>query len=113
MNINLDGKTFTTLSNTPNGEVNAETRFFYHQNGSTVWAEYSGGSVSGGHLLGVIREDGTLDMRYHHLSASGEVVAGTCRSVIREEDGRVVLDESWRWFTGDQSEGRSQVVEVD
>ena len=112
MSISLDGRTFTTESNTENGEVDAQTRFAYHQDGNLVWAEYQGGAVVSGHLMGLIQSDGTLDMRYHHVNASGDVVAGTCRSTIGLEDGRVVLAESWQWFTGDQSRGESRVVEV-
>jgi hypothetical protein len=112
MDINLDGRTFTTETNTSNGEVDSRTRFSYHQRERFVWAEYSGGSIVAGHLMGVIRDDDSLDMRYHHLNDAGEVLAGTCRSVIGEEDGRVVLDERWQWLTGDRSTGTSRVVEV-
>ena len=36
--INYDNKIFASISNTENGEVNEETIFNYHQNGSYIWA---------------------------------------------------------------------------
>ena len=109
----LDGRTFTTAENTENGEVSDETTFSYHQRDNIVWAEYSGGSVVTGHLLGVIRPDGKLEIRYHHINTDGEVLAGTCvSSIVEAPNGRVELHESWQWFTGDRSAGSSRVVEV-
>lgn len=109
----LDGRTFTTRENTANGEVGSDTIFHYHQRETLVWAEYEGGAVVTGHLLGTIQEDGALLMRYHHLNRRGEVVAGTCRSRIETgPDGTLQLHEQWQWFTGDQSSGSSVVAET-
>ena len=106
--IDLDGRVFRSVENTPNGEVGSETTFHYHQNDRMVWAEYSGGEITTGHLLAVICDDGTLDMRYHHINRNGEVLAGTCRStIVALPDGRCALEESWQWLTGRRSGGRS------
>ncbi len=113
MKPNLDGRVFRTAETTTNGEVGTETVFRYHQNDRMVWAEYSGGEVVTGHLLAVIADDNTLDMRYHHINCRGDVLAGTCRSSVRElPDGRYILEEEWQWLTGDRSAGRSRVEEV-
>jgi len=40
---NLEGKTFTSASNTGSGEVGNDTRFRYHQEGRIVWAHCVGG----------------------------------------------------------------------
>ena len=48
----LDNRYFTTQSNSGNGEVSSETVFHYHQDGDLVYAEYSGGEILKGHLLG-------------------------------------------------------------
>lgn len=111
--IDLDGRLFRTAVNTENGEVSGETLFCYHQNDRLVWADYSGGAVVTGHLLAVVADDGTLDMRYHHVNRDGAVMAGTCRStVVVLNDGRYALEEEWQWLTGDRSSGSSRVEEV-
>lgn len=48
---NLEGKTFTSASNTGSGEVGNDTRFRYHQEGRIVWADYAGGAIVKGHLI--------------------------------------------------------------
>ena len=115
--VDLDGRTFRVAENSPNGEVSGETIFHYHQDDRMVWAEYAGGDIVSGHLLAVVADDDTLDMRYHHINRHGEVLSGTCRSTVRElPDGRYVLEEEWQWLTGgrfgDRSSGRSRVEEL-
>lgn len=111
--INLDGKRFRSVATTPNGEVSAATLFTYHQDGSIVWAEYSGGAVRWGNLLARMDEDGCLEMRYQHINTSGEFMTGTCASTPEiTEDGRIRFHEAWRWTSGDGSSGTSVVEEV-
>ena len=76
MQLNLDGKTFRSVANTPNGEVGAETLFRYHQSGSIVTAEYSGGALVSGDLLAVMDEDGRLAIRYPPLNGQAELMGG-------------------------------------
>ena len=113
MQLNLDGRTFRSVANTPNGEVGAETIFRYHQSGNIVSAEYSGGAIVTGHLLAVMDDHGRLDMRYHHLNNQGALMAGQCVSTPeRLPDGRLRFHEAWQWLTGDRSSGQSTIEEV-
>lgn len=112
MKIDLEGKKFVSASNTENGEVNSETVFEYHQKGEVVWADYSGGEIILGHLIGRF-ENGKLSMKYHHLNQNNELMAGECISIPELlDDGRLKFTESWQWYTGDQSTGESEIVEV-
>lgn len=114
MTINYNGRVFRGASNSDTGEVSAATVFVYRQQGTVLSGEYSGGEIAQGHLLGTVGVDGSLDFCYHHLNVHGEAMAGTCHSVPeRDANGRLVLNESWRWFTGDGSSGSSVVVEID
>ncbi len=113
MPINYDNRAFRGRVNTDNGEVSDVTRFHYRQDGARLWASYSGGSVITGHLLGHVNEDDSLEFVYHHINVDGELMAGRCCSTPTiESDGRLVMNESWQWMTGDQSAGTSQVEEV-
>ncbi|KAH6889184.1 hypothetical protein B0T10DRAFT_48241 [Thelonectria olida] len=109
-----DGKTFRSASNTANGEVGSETLFHYHQDGNIVWAEYSGGSIVRGTLIAVVTgEDNSLDMRYHHVNVEGELMTGRCKSRPEVlEDGRLRMHETWKWTSGDESEGESIIEQV-
>ncbi len=110
--INYDGRTFAPITNTRTGEVSSETTFHYHQAGSIVWAEYSGGSIFKGQLIAISDADGCLDMRYHHLNAMGDLMTGICRTVPEVlSDGRLRLHEKWQWTSGDRSTGESILEE--
>jgi hypothetical protein len=113
MEYNLEGKTFRSVANTENGDVNIETIFHYRQHGRVVTATYAGGGVIAGHLIANVLPSGQLDMRYHHVNAGGELMLGTCLSTPRLlADGRLAFSEAWQWLSGDRSSGESEIEEV-
>jgi hypothetical protein len=110
--VDYEGRVFASIANTANGDVGDETVFHYHQDGDLVWADYAGGSVLKGHLLGTVGADGALTFTYHHVRDDGRQMTGECRSTLTVlEDGRYRLDEDWRWTSGDGSRGRSTIEE--
>lgn len=112
--MNYEGKVFRAVANSSTGEVDAETRFHYRQQGSVVWATYQGGGVCWGTLIATVDARGHLDMRYQHVSADGSLKTGVCRSTPeRLPDGRLRLHESWRWTSGGEGSGTSTIEEVD
>ena len=111
--INYDKRTFRSVSNTPNGEVDDSTLFHYHQQGDVVWATYAGGAVRFGTLIATVDANARLDMRYSHVNAQGDIMTGICTSTPETlPDGRLRLHEQWRWTSGDGSSGESIVEEV-
>lgn len=113
-----DSLTLRSQSNTPNGEVSSATVFHYHQSADQphiVWAEYSGGSIVRGHLIGTLDANGSnvLRMRYQHINEAGKLMTGMCTSTPEVlEDGRLRLDEQWEWTSGGEGQG-SSIVEED
>lgn len=113
MTINYDARTFASVRNSAAGEVGAGTVFHYHQNENFVWADYSGGEIVRGHLIALCGDDGSLEMRYHHVNKKGELMTGICTSTPETlPDGRVRLHEKWHWSCGDNSTGESIIEEV-
>jgi len=110
--INYEGKVFIPKINSENGEVNNQTIFYYHQNGCVLWADYSGGDIIKGHLIGTVLADGILDFYYHHINKNKQVKIGRCHSIpVVLEDGKLELREEWQWLNGDKSMGVSVVAE--
>ncbi|MDQ3000631.1 MAG: n-acetylglutamate synthase [Fibrobacterota bacterium] len=110
----LNGKTFRTFSNSDNGEVGSETLFLYHEDGGIIWAEYSGGLIRKGFLIGKRITEDTLDLCYQHISLDGGIRTGICASTITmETSGKIRILEKWRWTCGDGSEGESVILETD
>jgi len=93
----LDGRRFGSASNSAAGEVDDATVFTYHQDEDLVWAEYSGGSVRLGYLVGT-RSGDELAFRYTHVNTAGDSSSGRCHSLLSlTEDGRIRMDETWEW----------------
>jgi len=112
MKINLDNKIFQAKSNSENGEVSSDTRFHYHQDGAIIWAEYQGGSILKGSLIGKIVNDEYLEFVYQHINDQDEMLTGKCKSypeIIENE--KILLKESWQWTCRDFSHGESVLIE--
>ena len=89
------------------------TLFNYRQSGDVVWATYQGGQIAFGTMIGVTRADGSLDLRYQHVTTAGEMRTGRCHSTPELlDDGRVRLHESWKWTEGADGSGTSMVEQV-
>jgi len=93
----LDGLVLAPVADQAPGQVGTRTRFAYHQRDGEVWAEYAGGDVVRGYLVGTRTED-RLDFRYVQLKQDGTTSSGHCVSTVVDlPDGRVRLEESWEW----------------
>lgn len=112
MAASLHGRTFAPRTRPDRGEVDAATRFHYREaEGGVVWADYSGGEIVRGHLVGT-RDGDTVDFRYVQLNRSGQTSSGHCVTRIAElPDGRLLLQETWEWESR-PGEGTSEVEEV-
>lgn len=110
--MNYEGKRFRSKANTENGEVGGQTIFIYHQDENMVWAEYAGGEILRGTLIGTVDGDGHLSFYYQHINGSRLVRIGTCKSIPHHVDGRLELHEDWQWLDGDGSKGSSVIVEI-
>lgn len=101
------------LKDIENGYVSEQTLFLYHQTGNFLWAEYSGGDILKGSLIGTVLSNGELDFVYHHMNRDMKAKTGKCHSVPTVlEDGKIELSEQWEWTSGDCSKGESLLVEV-
>ncbi|MEQ6124461.1 n-acetylglutamate synthase [Pseudotenacibaculum sp. MALMAid0570] len=111
--MNYHNKTFKPIQNSENGEVSEGVLFTYQQEGNILSCEYSGGTILKGHLIGVVNEEGVIDMRYHQINKNGELKTGTCVSTPEVlSNGKIRLYESWQWSSGDRSKGSSVLEEI-
>ncbi|MFT3910973.1 MAG: hypothetical protein QM737_16255 [Ferruginibacter sp.] len=112
MMINYDKKIFKPVSNTDNGETSQETIFIYRQQDNILTSEYSGGKIRAGHLIGLVDDNGEIEMRYHQVNDKNELMTGTCRSKPEIlPNGKIRLHETWKWTCEDHSEGNSILEE--
>ena len=110
--IDYNGKIFKPIENTENGETSNETVFVYKQVGKILTSEYSGGKIKKGHLIGIVDENGSIDMRYHQVNEKNKIMTGICKSKPEIlENGKIRLHENWEWTSGDNSKGQSIIEE--
>lgn len=113
LKYNLNLKQFVSKSNTSTGEVSSKTLFTYHQNRNIIWADYSGGEVLQGFLIGTMNQQGELDFTYQHINRFGENRNGRCHSIpVVLDDGRLQYKEYWQWMDKETSKGESVIIEV-
>ena len=108
--FSLEDKYFTAIENSESGEVSGDTVFSYHQKGNAIWAEYSGGSIVKGFLLGTMDENHNLHFTYQHINTEGEIKSGACDSKPQIENGKLRFYESWKWTNGEK--GTSIIEEI-
>ncbi|MFJ3896374.1 hypothetical protein [Streptomyces sp. NPDC090083] len=107
----LDGLVLAPVADQAPGQVGTRTRFTYHERDGEVWAEYAGGDVVRGRLVGT-RAGDRIDFRYVQLKTDGTTSSGHCVSLVTESpDGRVRLEETWEWES-QEGNGTSTVEQV-
>lgn len=111
--MNYNNKSFRPIQNSENGETSEETIFEYKQEGNILTSEYSGGQIKRGHLIGLVSDNGDIEMRYHQINFKGELMTGICRSTSEVlPNGKIRLHETWEWTSGDCSKGTSILEEL-
>ena len=108
--FSLDGRNFVAVQNSDSGEVSEQTVFCYHQKDNAIWAEYSGGSIVKGFLIGTMDGNHCLSFSYQHLNINGEIKSGSCFSQPRVENGKLRFYEEWQWSSGES--GTSVIEEL-
>lgn len=111
--VNYNNKKFRPIINTENGETSHDTLFHYIQNENILTSSYQGGNILVGHLIGLVDNEGNINMCYHQINKMGQLMTGKCQS--RPEfmaNGKIRLHEKWEWTSGDQSSGHSIIEEI-
>jgi hypothetical protein len=111
--VNYNNKKFRPITNTENGETSHDTIFHYIQNENILTSAYQGGNILVGHLIGLVDNDGNINMCYHQINKMGQLMTGKCQS--RPEfmtNGKIRLHEKWEWTSGDLSSGHSIIEEI-
>lgn len=110
--MDYNDKIFLPVYNTENGEVEADTVFHYKQEGRVLTSAYAGGNIIKGHLIGLVDDNGCIDLRYHQVNKKGELMTGHCQSVPEMlPNGKIRPHENWQWTSGDGSKGQSIIEE--
>lgn len=110
--MNYDGRRFASSAAETAGSGGDTPVGHYHQTGDVIWAEFAGGAVRSGRLVGSSGPGGVIEAAYVQLLADGSLAAGRMTSVPHPlPDGRVRLEERWR--RDDGSTGTSWIEQLE
>ena len=87
----------TVVQTAANGVVNKDTVFSFTHEGNVVQAEYAGGKIRKGFLVGEIT-DNILQFSYCQLQTDGVLDTGVSSCELSMDDaGKVILIEHFEW----------------
>lgn len=88
------------IKTSENGVVNHETIFHFKQNEDIVHAEYEGGRIQAGHLIGKLTNH-ILKFTYCQLRITGELDHGESECILSKEQasGKIMLEENFKMDT--------------
>lgn len=96
--INLDKVKMNVVKTAENGVVNQETIFLFSQKGGVVTAEYAGGKIRKGFLVGNFPKESQLAFVYCQMQTDGTLDNGTSLCELsKNENGKITLTEHFEW----------------
>lgn len=97
MVISLDGVRMNVVKTADNGVVNHETIFVFSDDGMCVTAEYAGGKILKGFLVGKI-QSGKLLFSYCQMQLDGKLDNGVSEcELAKNSDEKITLTEHFEW----------------
>jgi hypothetical protein len=96
MPFNFDGLKMNAIQTDPNGIICPETIFTFAQQGNTVYANYSGGQIKQGFLIGIITGS-NLQFRFCQIQTTGELDGGVSNCEIKVVNNLIQIIETFTW----------------
>jgi hypothetical protein len=94
--INLNNIKMNVIVTSENGVVNQHTIFSFYQEQNLVYANYSGGQIAKGYLVGNLSDD-KLEFTYCQVQVDGILDNGRSNAELTTHNGKVRLVERFEW----------------
>ncbi len=99
----LNNIKMNVVKTSDNSIVGFETIFKFKQKGDLVSANYTGGKIKQGYLVGRL-ENNVLSFCYCQYRITGEMDHGNSNGVLSVEDGKIKLEERFNMNTTNSKE---------
>ena len=111
--ISLDKVKMNVVNTSPNGVVNKDTIFVFSQSNEIVSAEYMGGKIVKGFLIGRL-ENSKLSFSYCQLQEDGKLDSGLSYCDVSITDkGKMRMIEHFEWSSRGGESGENIFEELD
>lgn len=109
--FDFNNKTFLLLENSKNGKANSKTIFKYKQEGDLITADYFGGSIKYGKIIGHLNIN-NLNMLYQCITEDNELKAGKAIAAVSlSSNNKIKLKLRWEWLGDEKGNGVSEYIE--
>lgn len=102
--VSLHNVVMHVIETSANGVVNQDTRFVFQQRDTQVYAEYAGGKIARGYLVGN-RENDALTFVYCQIQHDGTIDSGRSQAQLEIRNGRLRLIEHFEWASRPDKRG--------
>jgi len=110
--ITLDNLKMNVIQTAPNGVVNASTIFTFSQRENFVSANYSGGPILQGYLVGTV-DNNRLAFSFCQLQVDGKIDNGQSEcEIAMGENGKIQLIEHFKWASKNDETGVNIFQEI-
>jgi hypothetical protein len=98
MKFSLDKVKMNVVQTADNGVVNHETIFHFTQDKNVISAQYTGGKIHMGFLVGTLPSDNQLTFSYCQIQTDGTLDNGVSLcNLSKNQDGKIILTEHFEW----------------
>lgn len=94
--INLNNIRMNVIETSNNGVVNKDTIFHFKQEGQWVHANYNGGPIKKGYLVGKV-DNNHLEFTYCQIQFDGTLDNGKSTVELEKSNGKIRLIEHFEW----------------
>lgn len=94
--IHLNNVKMNVIETSENGVVNQDTIFHFKQEGNLVHADYSGGQIEKGYLVGKLINN-QLEFTYCQIQFDGVLDNGKSTVELEKLNGKIRLIEHFEW----------------
>lgn len=108
--IDLNRVMMRVTDTSPNSEISTDTVFLFRQAQNIVTADYEGGAVLHGHLIGDII-DRQLHFQFVQVNRSGKISSGQSVCDIAQNNGRYEITEHFTWQDDSAGTGKNVFTE--
>lgn len=103
--ISLNGVSMNVIDTAGNGVVGIDTIFVFKQKQQIVTANYKGGGIAQGFLVGKLNKE-VLEFTYCQIQKDGTIDHGTSTGVLEwNKTGKLQLTETFVWGSRDDKTG--------
>jgi hypothetical protein len=108
---NMTGVIMEVIETSDTSVIGPETIFRFEQDGEVVRAQYEGGRILAGSLVGYW-SGATLEFCFSQLESPSSLQTGSSVCTVRHQNGALELVENFRWDNPDRSSGRNILREI-